>query len=610
MPVSFTEFSSSSYKSWLEVLKKELKVDDASRFLSISSGGLDIPAYLNSNLQQQVLHIDTFRKPLHPEFAYANEWRKNVHVNADDPLLANKQALSALKLGADSVCFYGLGITTQEELRLTLKDIIPEYISLNFRCEEGSPALLFMLIDEFSNRNYATNKLVGSIEFDVLTDCMKHGLFPYSKVESLSIVKAMLEQSRLELPMFRNLVVNASIFYEAGAEEADELAFTLLVFQEYFESFSSELSPEKLAAMARVRLSCSTDYFSSIAKMRALRFLWHMFLDAWNVDSSKFPIEIAAETCLRNKTLYDPYTNLIRATTEGMSAIIGGADSLTIHPHDCFSVNPNADSWRLALNVQHLLHDEAQLDKVCDPAAGSWFIDHLTQKMVERAWEQFQLLIKQGSFSALLEKNIIQDRIKASANQIRNKIRTRTNGIVGTSQFAAAGEALSPFLLKRDPLAKPPIFKTVEPLRDSDWFEQARFYIQNKRKCSAYLVLFGDVKMANLRSNFCRDILSIFGFQIHMGSIQVSPVEQIHSAHAHAADIIIFCASNGDYTVELAKQMHSEIGLTPIWIAGKCENQEELKKAGIDDFLYLGSDLEGLFRRFLVNMVNADTYEA
>lgn len=574
------------------------------------SGGVHADSYLSADQQQKILSIRPFRRSIHPEFAYANEWRKCVQINANDPLHANKFALAALKNGADALCFDGIGITTQEELRLTLKEIIPEYIALNFTCGEGAPALLFMLADEFANRGKSTEKVSGSIQYDILADYALQGSFPYSKTESFAILQAMLELSSIELPLFRNLVVDATLFHESGAEEADELAFILLIFQEYFEAFSGSISSKQLAKMARVRISIGGDYFLAIAKIRAIRFLWHMFLDAWNVDSRSEQLEIAAESCLRNKTIYDPYSNLIRSTLEGMSAIIGGADSLSLHPFDLFCVEPGPDSWRLALNVQHLLHDEAHLDKVCDPASGAWFTDQLTQKLVEKAWEQFETLQKQGTYSQLLEKGIIQERIHISAQNVRNAIRTRKLGIIGTSQFAAAGDAHVPYYQKRDPLAKPPLIKPITPFRASEWYEQARYFIQKKKKSHVYLLPFGDVKLAGARMDFCRDLLNTLGFTIHSGSTQTPASDQIQSASAHAADIIILCASNVDYTAEQAKALKSIIGSTPLWIAGKCENQDELKKAGIDDFVFLGCDMELLFRKFLVQMVNSDSYEA
>jgi methylmalonyl-CoA mutase len=610
MPVSFSEFDKASYALWLDALRKDLKSDDLSRITSLSTGGVQCESYLGPDQQQKALSIRPFRKSIHPEFAYANEWRKCVQINADDPLHANKHALAALKNGADSLCFDGIGITTQEELRLVLKEIIPEYIALNFTSGEGAPALLFMLADEFVNRGKSTEKLTGSIQYDILTDYAHQGSFPYSKTESFAILQAMLELSSRELPMFRNLVVNATLFHESGAEEADELAFILLVFQEYFEAFSDSLSPGLLANMARVRIRNGGDYFLSIAKTRAIRILWHMFLDAWNIDSRLAHLEIAAESCLQNKTIYDPYSNLIRSTIEGMSAVIGGADSLMLHPHDLFCAKPDSDSWRLALNVQHLLHDEAHLDKVCDPASGAWFIDQLTQKLVEKAWAQFNALQKQGSFSQLLEKGIVQEQIHGAAQSVRNAVRTRKHGIIGTSQFSAPGDAQVPYFQKRDPLAKPPVIKTITPFRAAEWYEQARYFIQKKKNSQAYLLAYGDPKMAGIRVDFCRDLLNTLGFSIHSGSVQTPAIDQIQSSSAHAADIIILCASNADYTVEQVKALKSVIGSTPIWIAGKCENRDELKKAGIDDFVFLGCDMELLFRNFLVQMVNSESYEA
>lgn len=610
MPVSFSEFDKQSHALWLEALRIDLKSDDLKSITSLSIGGIQGNAYLCAEQQTKTLSIRSFRNSIHSDFAYANEWLKTVLINADDPLQANKNALAALKHGADSLRFDGIGITTQEELRLALKDIIPEYIALNFTCGEGAPALLFMLADEFANRPKSSEKQTGSIQYDILTDYAQQGCFPHTKSESFEILKTMLELSSKELPHFRNLVVNATLFHEAGTEEVDELTFILLIFQEYFEAFSESISPIKLANMACLRISSGGDYFLSIAKTRAIRFLWHMLLDAWHIDSRVARLEITAESCLRNKTIYDPYSNLIRSTMEGMSAVIGSVDALTLHPHDLFCVNPDPNSWRLALNIQHLLHDEAHLDKVCDPAAGAWFIDQLTQQLVEKSWSQFATLQKQGSFSQLLEKGIIQERVHASAQNVRNTVRTRKQAIVGTSLFTAPGDAQAPMFKKYDPLAKPPSNQPITPFRLSEWFEQARYFIQAKKKGQVFLVPFGDVKIATTRVDFCRELLNTLGFSIHTGSLLTPAINQIQTASAYAADLIILCSSNAEYTTEQVLALKSAVGSTPIWIAGKCENWDELKKAGIDDFVFLGCDMELLFRNFLVQMVNSESYEA
>jgi methylmalonyl-CoA mutase len=121
---------------------------------------------------------------------------------------------------------------------------------------------------------------------------------------------------------------------------------------------------------------------------------------------------------------------------------------------------------------------------------------------------------------------------------------------------------------------------------------------------------FGDAKLAGLRADFCRDLFSVLGFSVQMGSGQLPALEQIQLAPAHAADIIILCASNSDYTPEKILELKKSIGSSPIWVAGKCDHQEELKKAGVDEFVYLGCDMELIFRKFLVEMVNSEFDEA
>jgi methylmalonyl-CoA mutase len=597
----FGEFSGANYDQWLEQLKKDMKSDDVSKLLHARSEDLEIQSYFSAEQAPEPIFIGPFRKPFNPEFAAANEWEMNVDIATDDLIQSNKQAHEALQHGANSLTFKGIGISNQEELILTLKNVVPEFISLRFDAGEGAPSLLFMLTDEFSRRNINKQKLRGSVTYDILTDYALTGAFPYSKNESFSILEAMISAASEALPMYRNLVVKGAVWHESGATAVQELAFSLSAFNEYFQELGKRISIETLASNARLELASGSDYFLQIAKFRAARILWHMFLEAYGIDSKTSPLEISAVTTLRNKTTADFYNNLLRATTEGMAAVAGGIDTLTVQPHDVFSRESDVNSRRLALNIQHLLHDESRLDKVLDPASGAWYIDALTHELIDRAWNLFQETEVKGGFSAALRSSWIQDQVKASAGDLRKSISTRKRTLVGVSQFAdLSSPRIEPPQKQRDPLSKLPEIKTIEPFREAEVIEKIRYYLNKSKSLSAFLAVFGDASKRSARAGFAKDFLAMAGIKSNLGDPSVALLDQLKSSFALKADIVVLCAADEDYAsaVELLKTDQWPNGL--VWIAGKPSDEIALKKAGIDDFIFLGCDAESIFQKVLV----------
>lgn len=597
----FGEFSPTNYDQWLEQLKKDMKSDDVSRLLQARSEDIKIQSYFSAEQAPEPIFIGPFRKPLNPEFAAANEWEMNVDIATDDLIQSNKQAHEALQHGANSLNFTGIGISNQEQLILTLKNIVPEYISLRFDAGEGAPSLLFMLTDEFSRRNIDKEKLKGSVTYDILTDYAISGPFPYSKSESFSILEAMISASIETLPKFRNLVVKGSVWHESGATAVQELAFSLSTFNEYFQELGKRVSIETLAANARLELASGSDYFLQIAKFRAARILWHMFLEAYKIDSKKTPLEISGITALRNKTTADFYNNLLRATTEGMAAVSGGTDTLTVQPHDAFFRESDVNSRRLALNIQHLLHDESRLDKVLDPASGAWYIDALTHELIDRSWQLFQDTEAKGGFTAALRSSWIQDQVKASAGELRKSISTRKRVLVGASQFAdLSAPRIEPPQKQRDPLSKLPEIKTIESFREAEVIEKIRFYLNKSKSLSAFLAVFGDASKRSARAGFAKDFLAMAGIKSNLGDPSVALIDQLKSSFAMKADIVVLCAADEDYpsAVELLKTDQWPNGL--VWIAGKPSADSAQKLTAIDDYIFMGCDAEAIFQKVLV----------
>ncbi|QJW88411.1 methylmalonyl-CoA mutase [Spirosoma taeanense] len=243
-----------------------------------------------------------------------------------------------------------------------------------------------------------------------------------------------VEATRLtaDSPLFRTICVSSSVFHNAGATATQELAFLLARLGDAYDQLTEAgLTTELLATKTLLSVSVGTSYFMEIAKLRVLRVLYSRFLQAYGQSAPAF---VHAQT----STFYDarttPYTNLLRATTEAMSAVVGGCDALTVHPYDRVLGQTSDFSERIARNVSSLLRDESYLDKVTDPSAGSYYIENLTHQLAEAAWGLFLNVEQQGGFKKALENGFIQHEIE-QAYQARVEAVRHGKVLVGVTKF-------------------------------------------------------------------------------------------------------------------------------------------------------------------------------
>lgn len=595
--LSFNEFPSSTWSQWLEQLKKDLKLDDPGSILTAREESLSIPVYRTA--EHSGRGISLFHRAARSEGESPNSWDACVTIDTGDLLQCNRQILAALNHGAGSIRLTGHEISNQEELNLVLREVMPHIIRLNFDCGEATPTLLFMYAEEVLKRGQDSTEYNGAFSFDPLGDFAFTGSFSHSLSESLAMLKAMIRYQITALPSYKSLSVNALAWHSLGAGAVQELAYIFSALSDYFDSLSKEIPVSQLAATVQVRIAPGAHYFMGIAKLRALRQMWALFLQGYGLDAAQYPLHVSAETSFRNKTIYDPYNNLLRLSTESMAAVIAGCDELTLHPHDAVYTTPGDDSRRLALNIHHLLRYEARLDKVLDPAAGAWYIETLSADVFDAAWELFVRLEQKGGFVKSLEDNVIQDQVAASRKELEKNIRSRKRVLVGVSSFARPEEKGKEALPeKRDPLQKAPSIRIMEPVREAAYFEQLRFNLSNEGKPLAYLCMFGDTRKSKARADFAADFVACAGFAAHYGDSSVSPADQMYSKAATEAQLIVLCAADEDYLAAVEQIFESGNLDKPVWVAGRPAEIERMKALGVDEFIYLGCDTALVWREF------------
>ena len=245
---------------------------------------------------------------------------------------------------------------------------------------------------------------------------------------------------------FKVISVSSHVFHNAGANAVQELAFVIAAAVENLDKLSDlGLSPEQIIAKIEFSVSIGTNYFLEIAKLRALRYLWSKVLESYNCSSLIDNCQIHCQTSSFYDSKLSPYTNMLRATTEAMSAVMGGCDALTVFSYDSVLGEQNSElGERIARNVSILMREEAHLDKIIDPSAGAYYIENLTYQLSTEAWALFQKVESLGGITAAFEKGFIKDEINQSYLE---KVKNLQNGkiLVGVNKFRVEPEsALKP----------------------------------------------------------------------------------------------------------------------------------------------------------------------
>lgn len=355
--------------------------------------------------------------------------------------------------------------------------------------------------------------------------------------------------------------VRADSLFEAGATAVQQLALSL---SEAVEKLASAADRgEALASAAGAThfvFAIGSNYFVEIAKLRAARLLWRAVVNAFGCDDpDAATARIHARTGRLNKSHLDAYTNLLRATTEAMAAVIGGCDSLTV---EAFDFDPH-----LANSVQHILREEAQLGRVSDPLSGSYYLEALTESLAQESWRVFQEIEAAGGWTAALNSGRFESQLAAQRNATATALAQRRRTLVGVNWYPNPKDNLPADLLPAQRLAEP--------------FEKLRLRTQRHGSAPTVLLLTrGDLKLRTARAHFCRNFFGCAGFEI----IESADIGELRP------DLIVLCSSDAEYP-SLANDI-CRLTTVPVLIAGLPKRHTDaLQAAGIQGFVHAGSDM-------------------
>lgn len=662
--LSFTnDFAPVSTEEWTDTIESDLRGKPIERLDWHSVDGITLQPFYRAEDLSRFVHLSADPLPLVPDApldapaldapapapdgyetpaghrSAGNPWQIRQDIAARDPKQAATQAKAALAGGADAVglliasgrernpATQGIQVDTPADLRTALQDVYLNAAPVHLGARPGhlSAALLVPgfadLLRETQNEHGTV--LGGTVTYDpvaaLATGALRHP-------ETAFDLAADLVENADDLPL-RTLTVDARAYHESGASAVQELAFAIAALTETFDQCTEHgCSVETLCGALHIVTAVDTSYFVEIGKLRALRLLVARVLTGFvaaaesgdtgttsiaevSTDIHPSDVYVQVQTSGRTQTIYGPYVNMLRGSTEAASAVIGGCDVLTVAPFDGAFRDASEFSNRIARNTQLILRHESHLDQVADPSAGSYYIEAVTDELVTEAWTLFHEIEATGGMLAALQRGDIAERISDVRSERIQRVDRRKHALVGTSHYPdvdetrlddlagglmdeenratgetpadvdaatadladrlrgsesvlaattaafKAGEALSDIAAALASILDAQAPNTIPPLSplrlgapyEAIRLRTERYTERTGRRPTVLLAPHGPAGPRSARANFARNVLGLAGFRMVEPISFDSAEDAVGAAVDEGADIVVACSSDDAY---------------------------------------------------------------
>ncbi len=413
----FEGFSVSDRAAWTALVSKELKGADlaALNLWKESDGFTALPAYFREETEKLPMFAQTIR-PLRFN-QQDNDWLIAAEIVVEDIPSANRNILRKLAMGASAITIDMNGRdVARDEIDALLKDVVLEAVSISFRNEGNALRFQSDYYQRLSKRGLANDAVRGGLWFRELN-------------ADLALALLTDETHR----GFGSLGLDGVQFYDEGANIPQQLAATLAWANEVLNGLrASGVSFEKISDNLGFALAIGPSFLPEVAKFRLIRFLWARILQQHGASAKRWRTWVHAETGKRHISHLDTPVNLLRENAQAMSAVIGGVDSLIVHP---FRRNEEELAERLAINTQHLMKEEARLARVIDPAAGSYYVEHLTDIIGRHAWDLFKQIEAMGGYSAAVANGFLAETFEKTDAAYTAEVDKLERVVVGVNKY-------------------------------------------------------------------------------------------------------------------------------------------------------------------------------
>jgi methylmalonyl-CoA mutase len=596
------EFPAASREDWLKLVHAALKGRPFERLIAKTYDGIAIePLYDRA-------------AGARPLAGRSGPWQVMARVDHPDPVAANAEALHELANGATGLTLvftgsagaYGYGLPGDAaSVARALQDIHLDAVAIELQTAEPSREAADHVAALVRQRGHKPDAVDVRFGHDAIGAHSLTGTLP---IPYRDLMPRFAEHvGALAKLGFKAALTAADgrIVHNAGGSEAQELAYVLAVAVAYLRALEGAGTPLEAArnAVAFV-LTADADQLLTVAKFRALQLLWARIEQACGLAPKR--AFVSAETAWRMMSRRDPHVNMLRTTIAAFSAGIAGADAISVLPFTAALGLPNRFARRVARNTQLLLLEEANLDKVADPAAGCGGMEDLTGRLCRSAWTLFQEIEATGGAPAALERGLIQDKIAKVRAEREAAVAHRKDALIGITDYPLLSEApaevlpVSPVTHRRPAAAI--TYPALAPIRLAVPFEQLRdasdhILVRTGARPRMLLANLGTLAEFTARATFAKNFFEAGGIETVTGD-GGSREQMIATFKSSGAKLACLCAADAVYEREAAAAAASlkAAGAAAIYLAGRPKQQDVLNAAGVDGFIFAGCDALAVLR--------------
>ena len=525
-----------------------------------------------------------------------NDWQARQEIDAADVKEANAKALDVLNKGITSL---GFKLHDDFNLDVLLDGIYTDIAQVNFAVCPNKVVEFAKVLVAYLEKKGTADKFVGSIDFNPYKATFKKG----KKFEGIAEVAAELLKVVAPVKGLRVLSVNSEMLSNAGAYIYQELGYALSWGNEWMAQLTDAgFSADEVASRIKFNMGISTIYFMELAKFRAARMLWAQIVKQYNPQCDcACKMVVHATTSRYSQTMFDSYVNMLRSQTQAMSAALASVDEITVTPFDAPYKKSDEFSERIARNQQLLLKEESHLDKVVDPAGGSYYIEQLTMSLAQVAWKLFLETEDKGGFKAAVESYDVTNAVNASANARFDKVAKRREQLLGTNQFpnftevsdgkkaltcccacACEMEESAPVLNKK---------------RLASQFEDLRQATENAAHIPVvFMLTIGNLAMRLARAQFSDNFFGCAGYKLIDNNGFNTVEEGVEAAVAANADVVVLCSSDAEYPELIPGAIKALNGRAEFVLAGP--ETDEFKALGVTNFINVRTNVLSTLKAF------------
>ena len=454
------------YKDWLDLAQKELRDRNIEDLNWQTPEGIEVkPLYTEDDLKNLSHQIGLPGLPPYTRgpraTMYANRpWTIRQYAGFSTAEESNKFYKEGLKNGVMglSVAFdlathrgydsdhprvvadvgnAGVAIDSVEDMNRLFQGIPLEKMSVSMTMNGAVIPVLACFIASGINQGCPEEKLTGTIQNDILKEFMVRNTFIFPPKPSMRIVADIIEYTSKNLPRFNSISISGYHMQEAGANQVQELAYTLADGKEYVDAaLKRGLDIDDFAPRLSFFWSIGMNFFMEVAKMRAARFMWSEIIKKYKPKNNKsLALRTHCQTSGVSLVEQDAYNNIVRTTVEAMAAVMGGTQSLHTNSFDEALALPTPFSARIARNTQLIIAEETGISNVIDPLAGSYYVESLTSEMIKEANKLIKEIDDAGGMVKAIEMGIPKMRIEESSAKKQAKIDSDEETIVGVNKY-------------------------------------------------------------------------------------------------------------------------------------------------------------------------------